>query len=204
MPGLFSPHHDLFRVRSLSGATGACRTRQKPKSLQWNLRPYSVCSAELAFRRTDWRVGKGGATIAGPCQPKNALGGGLPSAERRAAPKEKCLSTKSRGSDRRDSKGCAFSAHPLPPQDFPRNSARQHNWGKARPCRDRTLRDAFTLHPCYSSARLKKKRRALSGIRHTKLYKRITFGCNNLCPMLVIGFRGRPMANIFAAGAHSD
>jgi hypothetical protein len=41
-----------------------------------------------------------------------------------------------------------------------------------------------------------KKRRALSGIRQTKLYKRITFGCNNLCTMLVIEFRGRPMANI--------
>jgi hypothetical protein len=43
-----------------------------------------------------------------------------------------------------------------------------------------------------------KKDYVLSDIRQTKLYKRITFGCNNLCPVLVIEFRGRPMANIGA------
>ena len=109
----------------------------------------------------------------------------------------------SRGADRRDSKGAHVSHAPLPSRSSTELSqAAQLGEGTSLQ-RPAPLRDAFTLHPHYSSARLKKSR-VLSDIRQTKLYKRINLGCNNFCPMLVIEFRGRPMANILRQASRSS
>jgi hypothetical protein len=94
-------------------------------------------------------------------------------------------------------KGARSSAHPSPSRYSTDLSQGQHNWGRARPCEaGNFLRDPFTLHPCYSSARSKN---SSCSVRH-RTYTTLQWGYIRLQEflplMLVIAFGGGPMTNI--------
>jgi hypothetical protein len=86
------------------------------------------------------------ATIAGPWQSEHALEGACRLLNVVLAAKEKCSSTSLEKPTAATQKGRTFRT-PLSPQDIQRNSARQHNWGKARPCRDRDPERCFHFTP---------------------------------------------------------
>jgi hypothetical protein len=102
----------------------------------------------------------------------------------------------SRGATAAIQKGAHVSHAPLPLKIFNGTQPGSTIGGRHVLAETETLERCFHFTPVLCVRKAQKIRRALSDIRQTKLYKRITFGCNNLCPMLVIEFRGRPMANI--------
>jgi hypothetical protein len=87
---------------------------------------------------------------------------------------------------------------------FKRNSARQHNLGEGTSSqRPILLRDAFTLHPCYSSVSLKK----FVVLCPSSNRQNFTMGLHSAprisALMLVIAFGGGPMTNILLHNVRS-
>jgi|HubBroStandDraft_3_1064219.scaffolds.fasta_scaffold65212_3 hypothetical protein len=196
MPGLFQSSHDLFRVRCLRGATGICLNPTETEILAMEFDAVLSVPRRVGFS-TLYRLArsKSGAKIAGSCQSENASEVACRLLNVVLHQKKNAHRVVQR-SDRCDSKGAHVSHAPLPLKIFNGTQPGSTIGGRHVLAETGILERCFHFTPVLSVRKAQKIRRALSDIRQTKLYKRIILACNKLCPMLVVEFRGRPMANI--------